>query len=58
MVREGELVADVYELAVVADKHRVFSLEGLVGKFPHCSEELAEARRNFPGMEVAENHTL
>ena len=58
VVKEGELIADVYELGVSADKHRIITLEGLVGRFPHQAEELVQEREKFKWMEWAENYTL
>lgn len=54
-VSEGTLSADVYEVGVSFDGHRVFTLEGLVGKFPHSSEDLLVKRRACSKIEVQEN---
>ena len=57
-VNDGSLVADVYEVGVNFDQHRIITLEGVAGQFPHSSEQLLAQRRKKVGknrMERMEN---
>jgi len=57
-VNGGSVEADMYEVGVNFDQHRIITLEGVVGVFPYSSEQLLTQRRKKVGknrMEREEN---
>lgn len=66
-VSRGKMSVDVYDIGLSGDGHRIFSLTGLVGKFPYAPKEEEgeeeegreeEERRVLKHMELKENTAM